>query len=609
MTKKIKFLALLAAAVLSPAALSGCDKAETAGAADTVTIALWSDQLTERYAGYLQSRFPEVDFEFYVATNSADFYRFKQENGDLPDILTVRRFSLNDVSDWRGALMDLGGTDLANMYYQSYLRNYTYSDGTMNWLPACAEVDGLLVNKVVLEENGLEVPRDYEQFVGVCRALKDKGIRPFTSDFDRDYTCMEILQGLSASELTSQRGREWRQLYESGQTDRLDEEVWLPIFERMYDFIDYAGVSEGYLETSSEIFAAYKEHEVAMIRATASEARLNGIDGETVMLPFFGGAEEDNRYLTYPAFQVAASASNGEEPERRRLILDIMTAMLDEDGLLSIATGQNMISYTKDVELDFSSVLSEIPPYIDSNRLYIRLASSDMFSASEEIVRKMISGECPDARSAFDAFNAAMGKADSGDRIAAHIEKGYDYEFKRDGGNPAASAIMNTMREELGTQLLIGQSIDVAGDINAGDYTASELKFLVMGELLETLLCDMTGEQLKTYVGYLLSAEGIRGSVVNASTLYASSGFEMEIKETAGVFELEALTINGKALEDGAVYSVAVIGNERYAQKEALAAAGVTEYVLGEKTLKATVADRLANGGRLAEPTNYITLK
>ena len=86
-------LFLLLASLL---ALGGCGGGGPDGR-ETVTVALWSDQLTERYGAYLQETFPEVDFVFYTATNSADFYRFKFESGDLPDILTLRRFSLRDV--------------------------------------------------------------------------------------------------------------------------------------------------------------------------------------------------------------------------------------------------------------------------------------------------------------------------------------------------------------------------------------------------------------------------------------------------------------------------------------------------------------------------------
>lgn len=609
MKKTIRLLCLLIAAVMSLTMLSGCKKSSVPEK-QTVSIALWSDQLTEYYTGYLQSRFPEVDFEFYVATNSTDFYRFKEKNGDLPDILTVRRFSLNDVADWRGSLMDLSSTELANMYYQSYLHNYTYSDGTLNWLPAAAEVDSLLINKTVLEENGLDVPHNYEQFKQLCVALKEKGVRPFYSNFGADYTCMEILQGLSASALTSGGGREWRQQYESGHTDQLDEAVWLPVFERMKEFIEYTGLADEESEDGiAKVYEMYKNHEFAIMRGTAEEARQNGVDGESLLMPYFGSTEEENRYLTYPAFQVAANASAEKDPDRKKLILDIMTAMLDDEGLRHITNGQNLISYSKDSQLEFSPMLSEIQPYIESNRLYIRLASSDMFSASKLAVQKMLSGECPDARSAFDAFNAAMGEHGGSEDKAAHIDKSYDYKFDPQKGSAAASAVMNTMREELETQLIIGQAINVAGSVKAGDYTRSELNFLTMGETLDTIICEMTEEQLRKYIEYYFTGTGKRGVVVNDSTLYVTGGFETEIQKTDEGYSLEALTINGKKPPDGEVYSVALIGNETLAIKDALAAAGVDEYTRSDKTLKQTIAERLAGGRQLAEPTDYITLK
>ena len=211
MRRKTWLAPLLAGLVL----LAGCGEGPAArpeadGGRETVTVALWSDQLTERYGTYLQETFPEVDFSFYVATNSTDFYRFKERHGDLPDILTVRRFALRDVADWRDSLLDLSDSQLANTFPQSYLRSYTYSDGTVNWLPACAEVDGILVNRELLEENGISLPTDDQTFLDACAAIKELGIRPFQSNFEADYTCMEILQGLSVSSLTSQAGREWQ---------------------------------------------------------------------------------------------------------------------------------------------------------------------------------------------------------------------------------------------------------------------------------------------------------------------------------------------------------------------------------------------------------------
>ena len=191
---------------------------------------------------------------------------------------------------------------------------------------------------------------------------------------------------------------------------------------------------------------------------------------------------------------------------------------------------------------------------------------------------------------------------------AAHIDTGYSYTFDPDGGSPAASAIMNSVREELGTQLLTGQSINVSGDIHAGDYTEEELRFLTMGESIDILLYEMTGSQMHDYMDYVLTESGKRGSVINDSSLYVSSGFEMEVGKTDAGYDLKKLTIEGKELKPEKVYSVAVLGNEVLMHKEALKAAGITKYKKSEAVYKQIVADRLLKGRQLAAPTDYITL-
>lgn len=608
-----KFFSLIITAALLATALSGCsgenETAEESGR-EHVTVALWSDVLTERYASYLQDCFPEVDFTFYVATNSTDFYRFKKEQGDLPDILTVRRFALRDVAGWRDALLDLSDTELANTFPQSYLRSYTYNDGAVNWLPACAEVDGTLVNMKLLQEHGLSLPQTYEEFVALCGTLKELGIRPFRSNFGADYTCMEMLQGLSIEQLSSQEGREWRQQYESGRTDQLDEEVWLPVFQRMKEFIEYTGIDASDLGSdTTEYFQAFESGETAMIRTTPDEATVHDVADESQLLPYFGETAEGSWYLTYPAFQIAANIQGTEDAGRKELILDIMSAMLDEEGLKQITNDDTLIAYNKDVTQTLSPLLTSMEEQIDDNRLYIRLASADMFSVSQMVVQGMITGEYPDARSAFDAFNAAMSAPSDEGETVVHIEDGYSYDFDAQHGSQAASAVFNSLREEVETQMLIGSAAAVAGNVIAGDYTQKELGFLTMGETPVILLCEMTGEQLYQYVDYMLTVPDKRGSVINDSTLYVSSGFEMTVTKTEDGYALEKLTIDGAELGRETVYRVAVLGNLENMVSDALEAVGVTEYTQTETAYKQIVTDRLASGRQLAAPTDYITLQ
>ena len=612
--KKGAFFFLAGAVLLS--SLSGCrgnsaDHKAAGEGEEKVTVALWSDQLTESYGGYLKQKFPEVDFEFYVATNSTDFYRFKEERGELPDILTVRRFALKDVVSWRDSLLDLSDSELAGSFYQSYLRNYTYDDGTVNWLPAYAEVDGIIVNKEILREHNLDIPKNYSEFTDVCKTLSKSGIRPFLSNFAADYTCMELLQGLSISQLVSQEGREWRQQYESGQTNQLSEKVWMPVFERMQEFIGSSGVTQADLKYEHEkVFTMYENRETAMMRGTGDEAIRYSIDKESLLIPYYGAEEEDNWYLTYPAFQAAVNRDAENDPEREQLMKEILAAMLSKDGLKNIADGQNMIAYHKDVELELSPALAYLQPYAEENRLYIRLASSDMFSVSQQVVQGMITGEYSDARDAFNAFNEALRHSGEETLPAAHIGTGYAYEFHPDGGSRAASAVLNSLREEVGTQLLLGPAASVAGNIVEGDYTEEQLGFLTMGESPSILLCDVEGEQLYRLADYILTTPGKRGSVINDSTLYVSSGFEMEVKKTKQGYELERLTMDGSELNRTETYSLALLGNEELMMKEALQSAGITDYTKTQTTYKEIIVNRLASEGKqLAEPADYITLR
>ena len=125
----------LLVAVLLLLLVAGCGKQDKSSAISSsgkekVTIALWGNDLLENYTGYLVKKFPEVEFQFVLATNSTDYYKYRNKNKDLPDILTVRRFSMRDAVELKDLLYDLSNTELAGTFYGTYLDSYTYNDGT-----------------------------------------------------------------------------------------------------------------------------------------------------------------------------------------------------------------------------------------------------------------------------------------------------------------------------------------------------------------------------------------------------------------------------------------------------------------------------------------------
>ena len=133
---------LLAATVLGLFLLTGCagKSAEAVQAqedADTIQVYLWTNSLYEKYAPYVQAQLPDVNIEFIVGNNDLDFYKFLQENGGLPDIITCCRFSLHDAAPLKDSLMDLATTNEAGAVYNTYLNSFRNDDGSVNWLPVC----------------------------------------------------------------------------------------------------------------------------------------------------------------------------------------------------------------------------------------------------------------------------------------------------------------------------------------------------------------------------------------------------------------------------------------------------------------------------------------
>ena len=164
-----KFVCVLLLLVMTALLLTGCgsqkgkdgnttmtaarqaaeSKAETK---EKVVVACWGNQMLDSYTQYLCELFPQVEFEFVLATNSTDYYRFRADHDDMPDILSVRRFALKDAVLLKDYLYDLSNTELATTYFGSYLDSYTYDDGSVNWLPTCAEVDGIIISKTLFDE-------------------------------------------------------------------------------------------------------------------------------------------------------------------------------------------------------------------------------------------------------------------------------------------------------------------------------------------------------------------------------------------------------------------------------------------------------------------------
>ena len=607
-------LPVLLVMVTAISLLSGCSgKSEEKEDAETITVYLWSTSLYEKYAPYIQEQLPDINIEFVVGNNDLDFYRFLDENGGLPDIITCCRFSLHDANSLKDSLMDLSTTNAAGAVYDSYLSNFMNEDGSVNWLPVCADAHGFVVNKDLFEKYDIPLPTDYDSFVSACQAFDKVGIRGFTADYYYDYTCMETLQGLSASELSSVDGRKWRTAYsdpESTKREGLDDTVWPEAFERMEQFIRDTGLSPDDLDMNyDDIVEMYQSGKLAMYFGSSFGVKMFQDQGiNTTFLPFF--QENGEKWLmTTPYFHVALNHDLTQDETRRKKAMKVLNIMLSEDAQNRIISdGQDLLSYSQNVELKLTEYLKDVKPVIEENHMYIRIASNDFFAVSKDVVSKMISGEY-DAEQAYQSFNAQLLEEKSiSEKVILDSPKSYSNHFHSNGGNEAYSVMANTLRGIYGTDVLIATGNSFTGNVLKAGYTGKMARSMIMPNSLLAYSSTMSGAELKETVRNFI--EGYEGGFIpfNRGSLPVLSGISVEVKETDDGYTLSKVTKAGKKVQDNDVFMVTCLAIPKHMKAYPADADVVFE---GEDTTVKDTWTGYVSGGDavLAEPEDYITLR
>ena len=608
---------LLAALVLGVSLLSGCaakttEQVQAQEDAETIQVYLWTNALYENYAPYVQSQLPDVNIEFIVGNNDLDFYKFLQQNGGLPDIITCCRFSLHDAAPLKDSLMNLATTNEAGAVYNTYLNSFKNEDGSVNWLPVCPDVHGFVVNRDLFEQYGIPLPTDYAGFVAACKAFEEVGIRGFTADYMYDYTCMETLQGLSAAELTTTAGRKWRTAYSdpAGNTRvGLDDTVWPGGFERMEQFIQDTGLTAADLEQNyDKVIEMFGNGQLAMYFGSSAGVKVfqnQGIDA--TLLPFFSRNGE-KWLMTTPYFQVALNRDLEQDAARREKAMQVLHVMMSEGAQEQIlAEGQDLLSYSQNVSYHLTDTMKDVRSVVEENHLYIRIASNDFFAISQDVVSKMIAGEY-DADQAYRVFNARLLAEEKPAKSETVLtgETAYSNVFHQNGGNASFSVMANTLRGIYGTDVLVATANSFTGSVLQADYTKSTARAMIMPNGLRSYQATLTGAELKETLRAFV--EGCEGGFTpfNRGSLPVVSGIAVQVKESDDGYTLTGVTRNGQPLRDDDTVTVTCLAVEK--QMAPLLQGETCAFERGEETVKDVWSLALDGGATLAEPESYITL-
>ena len=619
-----RFVALLLVVVMAAALFAGCTGQKKD---DRISISLyaWDRSMFKELTPWLEEKFPEINFTFIQSFNTMEYYKDLMARGEaMPDIITCRRFSLNDAAPLTEYLMDLSKSEVAGTFYSSYLEVNRETSGAIRWLPMCAEVDSIMANKDLFDQYNIPLPTNYSEFVAAIDAFEAVGIKGFQTDWIYDYSCLETMQGCAIPELMSLEGTQWRMAYESETEDSqvgLDDTVWPKVFEKYEQFLKDVRFEQGDEElTFSVTMEPYYQGMTAMIRNTAALADTITVEMgiNSVILPYFGQTSEDNWLLTYPMCQVAVSKQVEEDEAKREAVMEVLMAMFSEEGQKHVAAGTSVLSYNKEVNISPTDSLRYVQDCINSNHLYMRLASTEVFAVSQDVGHKMMTGEY-DAKAAYDAFDQQITHYADPDAVEVMFTQktAYSNEFT-EHGSAAASSLMNTIRSSMEADLAIGYSPTVSTSIYAGDYTLQQAKWVLTARN-SIYQGEYTGEEVWRFMDWLVNVKADGSNPIQHRNLMpVTSGIEYTVTEyERGKFRLEEVTVNGQPLDKNCTYTLLLVGADNFLEHETFCNCPMPEdlkakrqaYLVSDFSSQECMQEALEKTGQFLAPSEYVTIR
>ncbi|MEG0769297.1 MAG: extracellular solute-binding protein [Ruthenibacterium sp.] len=209
MKKRILSLGLVLALAVSllaacgapaPAASTPAAASSTAApAAEPVELTLGSwrtddvAQMEKLLAAYKEVA-PNVTITFQP-TNPPDYnatLRLQLDGGTGPDLMYARSYATGEELFDTGYFADCSDIPgLKDNFVASSLAPWQTKDGKMFAVPFAAVSHGVYYNKDIFAKESLKVPETWEDFIALCKTLKDKGYTPLANGVADEWDILE----------------------------------------------------------------------------------------------------------------------------------------------------------------------------------------------------------------------------------------------------------------------------------------------------------------------------------------------------------------------------------------------------------------------------------
>ena len=338
--------------------------AELSGELEIVTNA---DEQTFNAVNGVFEKFMEENpgVKISYTTQGSDYEQLmkaRMASNDLPDIFATHGWSVARYSEY---LRPLNDQPWFGTVEEAFKRNIENADGQIFVLPLNMDQGGLMYNKTLLAELGIEIPKTWDEFMAACQLAKDKG---YTGVFiaGKDSRQPANLMDIAATTFLAS-------CEDKGYTDQLadgsfDWNNWTPVSQLLMDL-----KAKGYLNvdcvTCDPVDAAPRMAENNILFLMSSSPDLIGQAQEINPEAQYGMAPIPALNDSYePAFCGGEREAYGiwKDTENEALCLALLDYLAKPENVKIVCEASGKRPAIQNVSSDLGSVAEDYATYADT---------------------------------------------------------------------------------------------------------------------------------------------------------------------------------------------------------------------------------------------------
>lgn len=372
---KKRLISMVLSVTLIGSLMVGCSGKDDSQDANTTTektkirMTYWNNESTvASLLEYLKEAVPDVEIEYQFIDNSNydTIVDTQLSANEGPDIIcespasSLKHARLGYISDV---------STLGEKFSDAGTSVYSYNGSTYA-LPGISWFEGIYFNKQLFEENNIELPTTFDEYIAVCKKLQGLGIKPLAAGLKSWEPLLKNSMAFVAAEyLSTEEGKDFGSNLRDGKAtldgnwnqylEKWSEMISEGIYESNMTGIDHDQALEEFATGKAAMFCS-GPWDLETIQAKNPDLQID-------MMPFYGTKKSEGWLIGGPG----CGFSINENSKNKEAAMKVLEVIATEEGQKALwENNQGGSSYLTGVTFDLPEAYNSASSALEAGNVY-----------------------------------------------------------------------------------------------------------------------------------------------------------------------------------------------------------------------------------------------